>query len=180
MGDDLTRRHKPAIWKIVLGLFLRRWLVSASMSASDPLRPLEPPPWLRPDIHAAMQRAYDRKAAAGHDPAAAVAAACAVLLARVAGPEPLEDDGQSPHAAAVAPTGHSAPPGTAPRRLDEADVPDLVAALAYALRYDARGKPRKGGWDHAADLAAEWLAEHLKRSNFVVLKRPPGAPHTAG
>ncbi len=52
--------------------------------------------------------------------------------------------------------------------------------LVSALRYDARGKPRKGGWDHAADLAAEWLAEHLHRSNFVVLKRPPGAPHRAG
>ncbi len=151
------------------------------MSDSDPLRPLVPPPWLRPDIHAAMQRAYDRKAAAGHDPAGAVAAACAVLLARVAGPEPPpEDDGPSPHAAVVAPTGHTAQPGTAPRRLDGADFADLVAALAYALRYDARGKPRKGGWDHAADLAAEWLAEHLKRSNFVVLRRPPSAPHWAG
>ena len=150
------------------------------MSDSDPLRPLVPPLWLRPDIHAAMQRAYDRAMTTGRDPATAVAAACAVLLARVAGPEPLEDDGQSPHAAVVAPTGHTPSPGTAPRRLDEAEVADLVTALAYALRYDARGKPRKGGWDHAADLAAEWLAEHLKRSNFVVLKRPPGAPHRAG
>ena len=77
------------------------------------------------------------------------------------------------------------PPDTAPeqpkqRGLDEADDVDLVQALAYALRFDARGKPRKGGWDHAADLAAEWLAEHLERSHFVVLKRPPGAPHRAG
>jgi hypothetical protein len=119
--------------------------------------------------------------AAGHDPAAAVAAACAVLLARVAGPEPPpEDGGEATNAAVVAASGHTHPPSAATRRLDEADVADLVAALAYALRYDARGKPRKGGWDHAADLAAEWLAEHLKRSNFVVLKRPPGAPHRAG
>ena len=57
---------------------------------------------------------------------------------------------------------------------------DLVAALAYALRFDARGKPRKGGWDFVADLAAEWIAEHLRRSNFVVLRRPPGTPHSAG
>ena len=150
------------------------------MSDSDPPRPLVPPPWLRPDIHAAMQRAYDREAATGHDPAVAVAAACAVLLARVAGPEPPEDDGQSPYAAVAAPTGHAPRPNGGTRRLDEADVADLVAALSYALRFDARGKPRKGGWDHAADLAAEWLAEHLKRSNFVVLRRPPGAPHRAG
>ena len=150
------------------------------MSDSDPPRPLAPP-WLRPDIHAAMRRAYDREVAAGRDPAAAVAAACAVLLARVAGPEPPpEDDGEAPSAAGVAASGHAHPPSAATRRLDEADVADLVAALAYALRFDARGKPRKGGWDHAADLAAEWLAEHLKRSNFVVLRRPPGAPHRAG
>ncbi len=55
-----------------------------------------------------------------------------------------------------------------------------MAALAYALRFDAQGKPRKGGWDFAADLAAEWIAEHLRRSNFVVLRRPPGTPHSAG
>ena len=151
------------------------------MSDSDPLRPLAPPPWLRPDIHAAMRRAYDRKVAAGHDPAAAVAAACGVLLTHVTGPEaPPEDDGEAPDAAVVVSSCHAPPPGGTPKRLNEADVADLVAALAYALRYDARGKPRKGGWDHAADLAAEWLAEHLRRSNFVVLKRPPGAPHRAG
>ncbi len=151
------------------------------MSDSDPLRPLVPPPWLRPDIHAVMRRAYDRKVAAGHDPAAAVAAACAVLLARVTGLAPSsKGDGEPPDGTTVPPSGQTLASGEAPRRLDEADIADLVAALAYALRFDARGKPRKGGWDHAADLAAEWLAEHLKRSNFVVLKRPPGAPHRAG
>ena len=149
------------------------------MDESDPNRALAPPPWLRPDIHAAMRRAYDRTVAAGRDPAAAVAAACAVLLARVAGPEP-PGDGEAPDAAVVAPSGHAPPPGAAPRRLDEADVADLVAALAYALRYDARGRPRKGTWDHAADLAAEWLAEHLRPSNFVVLRRRPAPPHRAG
>jgi hypothetical protein len=81
---------------------------------------------------------------------------------------------------AAAPSGHALPPRLSSRRLDEAEVADLVAALAYALRFDARGKPRKGGWDFAADLAAEWIAEHLRRSNFVVLRRPPGAPHSAG
>ncbi len=149
------------------------------MSDSNPPRPL-PPPWLRPDTHAAMQLAYDRGVAAGHDPAAAVAAACAVLLARVTGLAPLPEDRESPDAADALPSGHVPPSGSAPRRLDEADVADLVAALTYALRFDGRGKPRKGGWDFAADLAAEWIAEHLRRSNFVVSKRPPGVPHSAG
>ncbi len=148
------------------------------MSDSDPLRPA-PPPWLRPDIHASMQAAYDREMAAGRGRTAAGAAACAVLLTRITGPEP-PGDGQAPDATCFALSDHAPPPSAAVRRLDEADVADLVAALAYALRFDARGKPRKGGWDHAADLAAEWLAEHLKRSNFVVLKRPPGVPHRAG
>ena len=40
------------------------------------------------------------------------------------------------------------------------------------LGFDARGKPRRGGgFDFAADLAAEWLAEHLRRSNFVLTRR---------
>jgi hypothetical protein len=157
------------------------------MSDSDPLRPLAPPPWLRPDTHAAMQSAYDREVAAGHDPAAAVAAACAVLLARVAGPrlEASRTEEHAPGAMAVAPrgsapSGHAPPHDMRPRRLDETDVADLVAALAYALRHDERGRPRKGGWDFAAELAAEHLARHLRRANFVVSRRRPGTPHRAG
>ncbi|MBD0274654.1 MAG: hypothetical protein ICV73_22335 [Acetobacteraceae bacterium] len=149
------------------------------MSDSDPLCPLAPP-WLRPDIHAAMRRAYDRKVAGGHGPAVAVTSACAVLLARVTEAVTPPEDTEPPCEATASSSGRAPASGGAPRALDEADVADLVAALSYALRFDARGKPRKGGWDHAADLAAEWLAEHLKRSNFVVLKRPPGAPHRAG
>jgi hypothetical protein len=149
------------------------------MDDADSIRPLAPP-WLRPDTHAAMQEAYDREMAAGRGRTAAGAAACAVLLARLAGPEPPLAREEMPDVEVATRSGHAPPLGTAPPRLDEADVADLVAALAYALRFDARGKPRKGGWDHAADLAAEWLAEHLKRSNFVVLKRPPGVPHSAG
>jgi hypothetical protein len=102
------------------------------------------------------------------------------MLARLAEPEPLLAEEDVPKLEVAVHPGHASPPGTVPRHLDEAEVADLVAALAYALRYDARGRPRKGGWDHAADLAAEWLAEHLRRSHFVVLKRPPGTPHSAG
>jgi hypothetical protein len=149
------------------------------MSDSDLFHPA-PPPWLRPDIHAAMQAAYDREMAAGRGHTAAGAAACAVLLARVTGMAPSPGHREPPGAAGATHPDHAPPPGAAARRFDEEEVADLVAALSYALRFDARGKPRKGGWDHAADLAAEWLAEHLKRSNFVLLKRPPGVPHSAG
>jgi hypothetical protein len=151
------------------------------MDDPDPIRPpLAPPPWLRPDIHAAMQAAYDRETAAGRDRTAAGAAACAVMLARLAAQDPSLVEEEVPGIEAAIHSDDVAPPCGAPHRLDETDVADLVAALAYALRYDARGRPRKGGWDHAADLAAEWLAEHLRRSNFVVLRRRPAPPHRAG
>jgi hypothetical protein len=57
---------------------------------------------------------------------------------------------------------------------------EIAEALSYALRYDERGKPRKGGWDFAAGLAAERLADHLRRSGFVVMRVRPGRAHSAG
>lgn len=77
---------------------------------------------------------------------------------------------------------------TNPPNLDRADLAlagqeEVVAALAYALRHDERGKPRRGavsGWDFAAGIAAEHLATHLTRSGFVVMKRRPGQAHSTG
>ncbi len=57
---------------------------------------------------------------------------------------------------------------------------EIAEALSYALRFDERGKPRRGGWDFAAGLAAERLAEHLRRSGFVVMRARAGRPHSAG
>ena len=57
---------------------------------------------------------------------------------------------------------------------------EIAEALSYALRYDERGKPRRGGWDFAAGLAAERLTEHLRRSGFVVMRARSGRPHSAG
>jgi hypothetical protein len=75
-------------------------------------------------------------------------------------------------------------PGTndlASLRLASAD--EVAEALAYALRHDERGKPRRGataGWDFTAGIAAEHLAAHLDRAGFVVMKRRPRLAHTAG
>ena len=56
---------------------------------------------------------------------------------------------------------------------------ELAAALAYGLRFDERGKPRRGAaWEMAATLLAEQLVAQLERANFVVLKRPPRPPHS--
>jgi hypothetical protein len=139
-----------------------------------------------------MRAAYDGALRAGQCGAAAIAAACTVLVAKVPGLTPIqvgEALGAVVVAAGAAHSGGDArrptPPDTAPeqrkqRGFDEADDADLVQALAYALRHDERGRPRKGGWDFAAELAAEHLAGHLRRANFVVTRRRPGAPHRAG
>ena len=57
---------------------------------------------------------------------------------------------------------------------------EIAAALAHALRFDARGKARRGGGDLAAALAAERLVEHLRAAGFVVLRGRGARPHSAG
>jgi len=64
--------------------------------------------------------------------------------------------------------------------LAAASPEEIAEALSYALRYDERGKPRRGGWDSAAGLAAERLTDHLRRSGFIVMRARPGRPHSAG
>ena len=67
-----------------------------------------------------------------------------------------------------------------PPDLTAASPEEIAEALSYALRYDARGKPRRGGWDFAAGLAAERLVEHLRMSGFVIMRTRPARPHSAG
>jgi hypothetical protein len=54
-----------------------------------------------------------------------------------------------------------------PRALAAATPEEIAEVLSYVLRYDLRGKARRGRWDFAAELAAERLAEHVRRSGFV-------------
>jgi hypothetical protein len=72
------------------------------------------------------------------------------------------------------------PPAPLPPGLFEASPQELAEALSYALRYDERGKPRRSGGEMVASLAAEHLTEHLQRAGFVLLRRAPGRPHSAG
>ena len=66
-------------------------------------------------------------------------------------------------------------PDPNPLDLTAATPEEIAEVLSYALRYDERGKPRRGGWDFAAGLAAERLAEHLRRSGYVGHARPSWA-----
>jgi hypothetical protein len=54
----------------------------------------------------------------------------------------------------------------------QAAAPEEVAdALAYAMRFDERGKARRTGHEYAARLAADQLVHQLLRSGFVVARR---------
>ncbi|NMJ42806.1 hypothetical protein GWK16_16290 [Roseomonas sp. JC162] len=57
---------------------------------------------------------------------------------------------------------------------------EVAQSLAYALRYDERGKARAAGLELIAAIAAERLVEHLQRSGFVVLKARTAPAHSAG
>ena len=62
-----------------------------------------------------------------------------------------------------------------------ADPTEVASALAYGLRFDERGKPRRGAaWEMAATLLAEQLVAQLERANFVVMRKAPQPPHSTG
>lgn len=71
------------------------------------------------------------------------------------------------------------PAGGTPLPLVPATGEEVAEVLAYALRHDERGKPRRGAaWGVAAAVLAEQLAAHLERANMVVVKKPPRPPHS--
>ena len=71
------------------------------------------------------------------------------------------------------------PADPSPSPLVPATGEEVAEVLAYALRHDERGKPRRGAaWEVAAAVLAEQLAAHLERANMVVVKKPPRPPHS--
>src|ERR1700691_165046 len=57
-------------------------------------------------------------------------------------------------------------------RLTPASSDDLADALAFALRYSGRKRTNDAG-EMMAAIVAKRLVEHLERSGFVVMKKPP-------
>ena len=49
---------------------------------------------------------------------------------------------------------------------------DMEQALSFALRFDGK-KPLKQATNLMADITAEHLANHLEKSGFVILRKPP-------
>ena len=71
--------------------------------------------------------------------------------------------------------------GPAASPLLPVDQAELASALAYGLRFDERGRPRRGSvWEMAATLLAEQLVAQLERANFVVMRKAPQPPHSIG
>jgi hypothetical protein len=73
------------------------------------------------------------------------------------------------------------PPGSLAEPLLSVTQAELASALAYGLRFDERGRPRRGSvWEMAANLLAEQLVAQLERANFVVMRKVPQPPHSTG
>jgi hypothetical protein len=61
--------------------------------------------------------------------------------------------------------------------MQEADPADVAQSLAFALLYSGRKRTRDAD-AMMADIVAKRLAEHLRRSGYVIMRRPPGPGHT--
>lgn len=57
-------------------------------------------------------------------------------------------------------------------RLTPATADEVASALAFALRYSGRKRVSDAG-EMMASIVAKRLVEHLQRSGFVVMQRPP-------
>ncbi len=58
-----------------------------------------------------------------------------------------------------------------PDALAPVDPSDLAAALAYALRFQARKRAHNAD-EIMAEIVAKHLVDHLDRAGFVIMKRP--------
>ena len=59
-----------------------------------------------------------------------------------------------------------------PERLTPATAEDVADALAYALRFQGRTRVHNAD-ELMSEIVAKRLVEHLERSGFVVVEKPP-------
>jgi hypothetical protein len=145
----------------------------------DAPQPTSPPAWIAPALWQSLVAGRDACLAAGGCPAEALEAARQAALA--AWPTlPVSHLSEALAMLASQPPHTKAGGGAGLAELTPAPREEVVACLAYALRHDARGKPTPGTKDVTAKLAAEWIADHLARSRFVITRLPPAALHRAG
>ncbi|MGK7870927.1 hypothetical protein [Falsiroseomonas sp. E2-1-a20] len=70
-----------------------------------------------------------------------------------------------------------APPDLDGQGLRPADPAEVADSLAFAMRFDERGRARRTGVEYASKIAAEQLVKRLPASGFVLMRRAPTAPH---
>jgi hypothetical protein len=62
-------------------------------------------------------------------------------------------------------------------KLTPASPDDIAATLAFALRFQGRKRVHNAD-ELMSEIVAKRLVEHLERSGFVVMKRPPLGGHS--
>jgi hypothetical protein len=62
------------------------------------------------------------------------------------------------------------------QQLRPATLEEIAETLSFALRYDGRRRVHHADDAMARMITAERLVDHLERSGFVLLKRPPTNP----
>jgi hypothetical protein len=63
-----------------------------------------------------------------------------------------------------------------PPALRPAEPAEVEQTLAHALQFDGR-KPFRLSGEMMAKITAAHLVEHLRRSGFVIMKKPPASMH---
>jgi hypothetical protein len=63
-------------------------------------------------------------------------------------------------------------------QLRPATVEDIAEALAFALRFDGRKRVHQAD-EFMAQITAQRLVEHLERSGFVLMHKPPAPAPSA-
>jgi hypothetical protein len=67
-----------------------------------------------------------------------------------------------------------------PPDLTPAEPDDLAETIAYALRFNERGKPLGVRTRDDPAALARGVVQHLARCGFVVLRKPPREAHSTG
>jgi hypothetical protein len=65
-------------------------------------------------------------------------------------------------------------------RLRPTTEDEIAETLSYGPRFDDRGKPNHVAREFTASITARRLVRHLARAGFVIMKKPPAPPHSAG
>jgi hypothetical protein len=63
--------------------------------------------------------------------------------------------------------------------LRPATADEIADSLSFALRFDGRKRVHTGD-EMMARITADWLVQHLERSGYVIMKRPPAKAAWAG